>query len=103
MLYAGNTNSPGPGPGTSRVWTGTFANQGASSYLPDLTSGIRSSGGRIDAAMTGPANADFRFLLISVDSGNSKRLVFNGPAGRYALYVEAQRGSGAYQIEARIP
>ena len=107
------TPPPPPPPPSIGVWSGNLARQGSYQYLPNLAGGIRSDGRPITATLSGPANTEFRFLLISLDlyqvvasgtgAGNVKSISFTGPPGRYAWYVEAERGSGSFRIQGSLP
>lgn len=113
LFEAPQTEPPDPTPGAPRVWTGSLTMQGAYAYIMKPNEEIRSTGGAITATMTSPANTSFRLLLISIDkwqavaegagAGNVKRIKYEGPAGRYAWYAEATKGSGAYRIEGTTP
>ncbi|MFB9315695.1 M4 family metallopeptidase [Nocardioides plantarum] len=109
----GTTTPPTGGTCTKVTATGTVSNR-ASSYKPSST-GIATSGGTINACLTGPSGSDFDLYLqkksgsswtdvaASESAGSTETIAYTAGSGTYRLEVYAYSGSGSYTLKYDIP
>ena len=93
--------------------SGTLANR-TSQWKPS-TSGFSTSGGTINACLTGPSNADFDLFLqklsgsswvdvaSSETASSTEQIAYNAGSGSYRIEVYSYSGSGSYTLKYDTP
>lgn len=110
----GTTPPPTGGTCTKATTTGTVSSSARSSYKPSST-GISTSGGTINACLTGPSGTDLDLYLqkksgsswvdvaASESASSTETITYSAGSGTYRIEVYAYSGSGTYTLKYDIP
>ncbi|WP_134768211.1 M4 family metallopeptidase [Nocardioides sp. 1609] len=109
----GTTTPPGGGACSEVTATGTVSSR-TSSYKPS-TSGFTTTGGTINACLTGPSGTDYDLYLQrrsgtswvdvakSESAASTEQVTYSAASGTYRIEVYAYSGSGSYTLRYDTP